>query len=261
MDISGVYVIKNITDGKMYIGETKNIGERWAGHFGALFHGIHQNNHLQRAWDKHGCTNFEFDIVELCEEWELRIKENHWVLTMNTNLREFGYNIRNTENSVKRGMDQETRDKVSKTSKGRKLSASARKKVRDFNLEPVIVLDENNNIVEELPSVESLREKYNIPVTTASRLLKEERKHKGKFFVKKINYNPCKVYSYEKKIMTGKTSPKIVKLVMYDVLTNTELEIMGYSETARMLNVYPSAVRKAQKDGHLIKKRYKIVKT
>lgn len=56
----GIYYIKNLVNGKKYIGSSKNLTKRLRDHKSALRVGRHHNIHLQRAWNKYGEENFKF---------------------------------------------------------------------------------------------------------------------------------------------------------------------------------------------------------
>jgi group I intron endonuclease len=62
--ISGIYKIINKVNGKYYIGSSYRICVRWNRHKNLLFKNKHENEHLQRAWNKYGGENFEFVIIE-----------------------------------------------------------------------------------------------------------------------------------------------------------------------------------------------------
>ena len=61
---SGIYSIENIIDGKSYIGSSVNISSRWRKHLTMLRKSIHNNHHLQNAYNKYGESNFIFKIIE-----------------------------------------------------------------------------------------------------------------------------------------------------------------------------------------------------
>lgn len=76
---SGIYVIRNIIDGKMYVGSAVNLRRRRNAHIGLLRTGKHHNVHLQRAWVKHGEGTFEWIILERCTEGVLIEREQWWL--------------------------------------------------------------------------------------------------------------------------------------------------------------------------------------
>lgn len=77
--ICGIYMIRNIINEKKYIGRSVNIKNRWSNHKYELNKGIHVNNHLQNAWNKYGQDNFEFSVVEECNESDLNDREIYWI--------------------------------------------------------------------------------------------------------------------------------------------------------------------------------------
>lgn len=61
----GIYRIRNLVNGKCYIGKTgMNFGDRWDSHRALLNSGKHDNPHLQKAWKKYGANNFVFEVLE-----------------------------------------------------------------------------------------------------------------------------------------------------------------------------------------------------
>ena len=61
---SGIYIIRNKTNGNIYIGSTSNFSKRKNRHFRYLQKNIHENRHLQNAFNKYGEDAFEFVIVK-----------------------------------------------------------------------------------------------------------------------------------------------------------------------------------------------------
>lgn len=77
---SGIYIIQNSEDAKVYIGSTANLEKRWGQHKSTLRGGYHGNSHLQCAWNKYGEFAFEFGILEyLNNPEELRLAECFWI--------------------------------------------------------------------------------------------------------------------------------------------------------------------------------------
>lgn len=82
MEISGIYKIVNKTNGKMYVGSSKNILRRWKTHKSRLRSKIHHNVILQRAWVKYGESNFSFEILEKVAFEELFVREKEWIASL-----------------------------------------------------------------------------------------------------------------------------------------------------------------------------------
>lgn len=59
-----VYIIKNIQNGKVYVGSTKNATQRWTAHKNQLRNNRHKNVILQNSWNKHGEDAFVFEVIE-----------------------------------------------------------------------------------------------------------------------------------------------------------------------------------------------------
>ena len=63
--ISGIYKIINKVNGKYYVGRAKNVFKnRLIHHKSRLNKYTHDNDYLQRSWNKYGESNFELVIVE-----------------------------------------------------------------------------------------------------------------------------------------------------------------------------------------------------
>ena len=75
--ISGIYCIENIITHKKYIGQSINIKDRWSKHKSELNHQTHDNDYLQKAWNKYGENNFKFYIIERCNFEDLNEKQNN----------------------------------------------------------------------------------------------------------------------------------------------------------------------------------------
>jgi group I intron endonuclease len=89
----GIYIIKNITNNKIYVGSSVNLPSREYKHFWMLKKGVHDNHYLQQSYNKHGKDSFIFEVVELCNTDELITKENYYIDTYQSNNYEYGYNL------------------------------------------------------------------------------------------------------------------------------------------------------------------------
>lgn len=77
VESSGIYQIRNIKNGKRYVGSAVNVRQRWASHRSLLRKGKHHSDHLQNSWKKYGEQSFEFEVIELCEKGSL-IEREQW---------------------------------------------------------------------------------------------------------------------------------------------------------------------------------------
>jgi group I intron endonuclease len=108
--ISGIYRIKNIANNHCYIGQSVNICKRRRTHFEYLQKNKHHSPYLQRAYNKYGKENFEFDILLYCESFELTRYEQFFV-----NMMKPEYNMYKECVNSPRGVTvtEETRSKMS----------------------------------------------------------------------------------------------------------------------------------------------------
>ena len=143
MAISGVYQILNLANGKRYIGSSVDLKGRWMAHKSGLNAGKHGNRHLQRAWDKYGKDNFEFEIICSCPE-DKTIEFEQFFL----DARHPEYNIAKCARASALGMHHteeakrkiseacknpsvETRHKMSKAQRGRHFSEETKHKISE----------------------------------------------------------------------------------------------------------------------------------
>ena len=150
---SGIYVICNTTNEKIYIGSTNNTKNRWKVHKHRLRKNIHANQKLQNAWNKYGEEAFSFKLIQNIEKEEDLIEyEQFWMDTTNP-----FYNIcrvAGRTSGVKQSKEQkeataermlgnkyaaggktihtqETKDKIAKSLKGKKHSKESYKRQAD----------------------------------------------------------------------------------------------------------------------------------
>lgn len=97
---SGVYLIRNKVNEKVYVGSSaKSVKGRIAGHRKELRNGYHGNRHLQAAWNKYGEASFEFKSICRCEPEECIEIEQAWIDAYRSAERDFGYNLSPTAGS------------------------------------------------------------------------------------------------------------------------------------------------------------------
>lgn len=109
-----VYKIKNLINGKVYIGQTiHQLCVRWKGHRNDI---NRFDFALQRAMRKYGVENFEIIEIDKCEDQNtLNIRECFWINHYDS-LVPNGYNIR--EGGADGKLSEETKQKISSSKMG-----------------------------------------------------------------------------------------------------------------------------------------------
>lgn len=117
--LSGVYEIKNIKDGNIYIGSSNDVNERMCKHLNMLKNKKHHSAHLQRAWNKYGESNFVMRPLLYCDRELTLVYEQACLDKLKP-----AYNVARCAEASARGMKRsdETRKKISFTQKGRTVS-------------------------------------------------------------------------------------------------------------------------------------------
>lgn len=87
-----IYQIRNLINGKLYIGSTKNFKRRKKEHIRSMNSGKIHNSIIQRAWNKYGKDNFIFEIIDYVpEDIDMIWMEEQYVILYDTKNK--GYNI------------------------------------------------------------------------------------------------------------------------------------------------------------------------
>ncbi len=87
---SGIYIIKNLVNGKVYVGSSVNLHRRWVVHKYRLKANKHHSIKLQNSWNKYGSDAFEFITIQLCKKENLITEEQYWIDWFDSYL--IGYN-------------------------------------------------------------------------------------------------------------------------------------------------------------------------
>lgn len=72
----GVYQIKNLKNGKIFIGSHTNIPGKINSNRFQLTHGSHLNKELLRDWQQYGADAFTFDTLELIDP--AKVPRENW---------------------------------------------------------------------------------------------------------------------------------------------------------------------------------------
>lgn len=92
-DYSGIYIISNVINNKVYIGQSRDLSSRIRSHKKDLRGKYHRNRYLQSSWNKYGEENFSFNILTYCRFSELYKWETFWIDAYDSWDRECGYNL------------------------------------------------------------------------------------------------------------------------------------------------------------------------
>lgn len=115
-----IYLIFNLINYKVYVGQTKDPKNRWSSHktevkYNRLRFPIH------KALKKYGIENFQYNIVEVCENQnEIDDAEIKWIQELDSRNADMGYNLAIGGN-VNRGWhhSEESKKKISKGNIGK----------------------------------------------------------------------------------------------------------------------------------------------
>ncbi len=76
--MGAIYTITCTVTNTTYVGSTANVRVRWGNHRSKLQRGKHENEHLQRAWNKYGADTFDWAVIEQLTEAKLVEREQYW---------------------------------------------------------------------------------------------------------------------------------------------------------------------------------------
>jgi group I intron endonuclease len=129
--VGAIYRIRNLVDGKVYVGQAVNVKKRMYRHLWELRSDRHTNTHLQRAWNARGEHSFVFEIVDDDVDLaEITQREQYHIDAHRSADPEFGYNKSPAAGSnlgVK--YSAESRRKMSEAQKGRTFTDDARRRI------------------------------------------------------------------------------------------------------------------------------------
>ena len=180
-----IYKIENLMNGKVYVGQTRvGFEKRLNEHLYALKKNTHNNDYLQRAWNKYSEENFSFSIIASCEIKELDRLETEWISYYKKN--NLSYNLESGGNKNKRHSDYSLK-KLSVASKRnwnnpeyseklRKIFAKIHGGKNNVRAKKVICIDTN----EVFETMTAASERYSIPVIGIHRVCSGQRITAGK---------------------------------------------------------------------------------
>jgi len=232
INIPGIYKIKNLVNGKFYIGSTCNLKRRKGNHFAELGRNKHRNIKLQNAWNKYGESAFQFEVISTCPR-EYLLKLEYWFIKT---LSPF-YNIIQVQEDYKIKIKPLHKDKL-------------RKSVNPRGSLPVSVFDINNNLIANFVCLSRCAEFLNTPVSGVSKCLRKGRPLNNKY-----------IFKYTKKENIEYIDKRLTKAKLF---TN-EGQLLGlfdtYGQLAKYLNVSKDTIyRTINKKTTILSGKYLILK-
>lgn len=80
MKYCGIYCITNLINGKKYVGQSIDITRRWSEEKARSKDvELQKRSPIYAALNKYGISNFDFTILEECDEEQLDEREWYWV--------------------------------------------------------------------------------------------------------------------------------------------------------------------------------------
>lgn len=81
--VCGIYEIRCVRSGKVYVGQSVHIHTRWEQHKDKLRERSHTNPLLQLEVNKYGLRSLRFRVVERCNRRQLNRREDYWIHRLN----------------------------------------------------------------------------------------------------------------------------------------------------------------------------------
>lgn len=174
---SGIYIIKNEENKKVYIGQSKDLNRRLNNHRRLLIDGKHPNVYMQRSFNN-ADGNFSFEILEECPIDMLDEREIFWISYYNSDKRDYGYNIQ-SGGHLGHHWNLEARQRRSGAGNpmyGHKMSPAHIERIRTINRahSDKLTVDDVKNIkrslYDEIFTMKELSEIYDVGFTTISKI-------------------------------------------------------------------------------------------
>jgi group I intron endonuclease len=228
---TGIYIIKNKLNNKIYIGSAVDIIDRWRRHKILLKRNEHHSPNLQNSWNKYREENFDFIIIEKCNKDMLINREQHYLNTLlkaNDDLNFFknnGYNVnRRADSSFGREFTEKTKIKMSRIK-------SENGKLKKINFSEIDINLFYENKINNINDKEGLKPKdknnpfYEKKHTNESKKIMSEKKMgrnnyffgKGPMLNKKFTDNHKNKISLSNSGVNNKNSKKVYQ---YDINEN-----------------------------------------
>jgi len=270
---TGIYVITNDIDARIYIGSATSFKQRYAVHKKKIIHNEGCNPKLKNFANKYGIEHLTFSAVHACEKEEL-LKMEQLYLDIFQPFDDNGFNIaRKAGSPIGYKHTQEAKDKMkgrpgprwdeeqkkhfSEMKKGKKRPESVKTKLREHYAEqtkPVMVYDKNGFIA-EYPSAMEASIKIGITKMLIKNCLQGKSKTvRGYVVIYKENITE----GIENEIRRRYINEKIRPMIVTDVISGEVFESISVTELSKLIDSKPSSIVSAIKNSRVLYKKYKI---
>ena len=240
---SGIYCIINISNSKRYVGSSINMYQRLLTHRSELRHNNHGNKKLQSSWNKYGEDLFDFYILEFCDENDLLQREQFYMDSLNSEFnldRLADRKVRSIE-SIK--LQSETRKRKIESGE---IKTNCAKEIFQYSLD--------GEFIAKHDSIKKAAKANVIHGSGIERFLYGQYKKGGEYL---WSYTFRKsMPPYEKAKKDNSFNNK--KVVLIDILNNSEIIFESIKDCANHLNLTHSSIRSVLKSGRIYKKQYMI---
>ena len=248
---TGIYVITNDIDARVYIGSATSFKQRYAVHKKKIIQNEGCNPKLKNFANKYGIEHLTFSAVHACEKEDL-LKMEQLYLDIFQPFDDNGFNIaRKAGSPIGYKHTQEAKDKMkgrpghkwdeehkklfSEMKKGVKRPESVKEKIRESytgKTKPVMVYNENGFIAEYASAMDAAIQ-MNIPKMLIKNCLQEKSKtSKGYVFIYKENVTE----SMDNEICRRYNNECIKPLIIKDVVSGEVFSSNSITELCNKIN-------------------------
>lgn len=256
---SGIYIISNDIDNRIYIGSAVSFRNRYAVHKRCMKYGNHGNSKLMNFAKKYGMDKLTFSPVFACEKQDLLKYEQEYLDKLQP-FDENGFNIlrvagapigyKHTEeskvkmrNKEKRIVSDEEKKRLSEMKKGIPRSEITKQKLRDFyadRVKPVYIYSKDGFLM-EADSMKDAAKKTGVYFKNIKSCLRGHSKAAGGMvFIYKQDVMLIDDISAELKRRF--TNDRFRAILVTDIKTNTTKEYSCSSDFCREVNSKPPSV-------------------
>lgn len=241
---SGIYCIINIVNGNCYIGSSKNLYFRLREHLSKLRKNKHHCKHLQNSFNKRGKSKFFSIIIEECLEESLINREEYWISVLKPEYNKVLTDLKRPSSSYSVETKLKISNKIKQLHKLGKLNS---------NMKPILVYYKNGSFYKEFKSIKDAHMDTNTGLSSIRRCINGKHKQANGFqFFKKDNIKIITEVKYKSK----DTSYLNKKIIIKDLLFNSETLYNSYKEAALSLNTTWNNLKYYYKNKVSYKKRY-----